>query len=91
MTTSLAQFQATTHQLWQAWQAKTITSELIFEMVMQNPTLCTGPPRTGGGPVALGQPPTRRPQRPLGPGGPLRHLRPRRSGADLCFRDAGQR
>ncbi|MGZ7884766.1 PD-(D/E)XK nuclease family transposase [Limosilactobacillus ingluviei] len=41
MTTSLAQFQATTRQLWQAWQAKTITSELIFEMVMQNPTLCT--------------------------------------------------
>ena len=41
MTTSLAQFQATTRQLWQAWQAKTITSDLIFEMVMQNPTLCT--------------------------------------------------
>ena len=41
MITSLAQFQATTRQLWQAWQAKTITSELIFEMVMQNPTLCT--------------------------------------------------
>ena len=41
MTTSLAQFQATTRQLWQAWQAKTITSKLIFEMVMQNPTLCT--------------------------------------------------
>ena len=41
MITSLAQFQATTRQLWQAWQAKTITSDLIFEMVMQNPTLCT--------------------------------------------------
>ena len=41
MTTGLAQFQATTRQLWQAWQAKTITSDLIFEMVMQNPTLCT--------------------------------------------------
>ena len=34
MTTSLAQFQATPRRLWQAWQAKTITSNLIFEMVM---------------------------------------------------------
>ncbi len=61
MTTSLAQFQATTRQLWQAWQAKMITSELIFEMVMQNPTLCTelvqrALPELGVGPLHLVNP-----------------------------------
>ena len=33
-------FQSEMKQRWQAWQAKTITSDLIFEMVMQQPQLC---------------------------------------------------
>ena len=60
-------------------------------MVMQNPTLCTelvqrALPELEVGPLHLVNP-----QQDVHSALLARALRPRRSGADLCLRDAGQR